>query len=222
MSTFSSLTDLKDKFQHLTQREQMLVLAVAAAALYFLFDALVFSPQKQREQALLESQKAAQAQVVMLSSEIAAVERTRVEDMDRQTREYRQLKAQVDLIDQMVTSVSVQSLPVKGLLASIMDERASARVEMVSVKTLPVKTVTGLVMNKTAPAGAPAAKSEPLYRQGVELELRGRYMDLMAYLQSLEEAYPNLFWSRAALTAGVYPQNTLRVSVFLLSTRPYL
>ena len=216
MQAHSIFTDAIDKFRRLTQREQLLVVGVVVAALYFMFDAFVFSSQKAREQVLVEQQRASQTQVLLLSTQIAAVERTQAEEVDQKTRELEQLKTQAKLLDQMVSSVSDQLPPMKELLASIVDAKTSAHVEMVSVKTIPVKSVQGLA---AAPkAAGNSSKVGVLYKHGVEIVLRGRYLDLMAYLQMLEDAYPKLLWSEAALAADTYPLNTLRVAVFMLST----
>ena len=218
MPALSFIHDVRDKFLRLTQREQLLVVGVVVAALYFSFDALVFANQKAREQLLVEKQKAAQAQVLVLSTQIAAVERTRAEEIDQKTRELNQLKAQAEVVEQMVRSVSDQLPPIKALVGAIVDAGDATGVDLVSVKTLPVKSVQGLIAGS-----ASAAKPGPaamLYKHGVELVLRGSYLDLLASLQTLEERYPKLLWSEAVLAAETYPQNTLRVTAFMLSTQP--
>lgn len=218
MSALSLIHDVRDKFLRLTQREQLLVVGVVVAALYFSFDALVFANQKAREQVLVEKQKAAQAQVLVLSTQIAAIERTRSEEVDQKTRELNQLKAQAEVVEQMVRSVSDQLPPIKALVGAIVDAGDATGVDLVSVKTLPVKSVQGLIAGS-----ASAAKPGPaamLYKHGVELVLRGSYLDLLASLQTLEERYPKLLWSEAVLAAETYPQNTLRVTAFMLSTQP--
>lgn len=218
MSALSLIHDVRDKFLRLTQREQLLVVGVVVAALYFSFDALVFANQKAREQVLVEKQKAAQAQVLVLSTQIAAIERTRAEEVDQKTRELNQLKAQAEVVEQMVRSVSDQLPPIKALVGAIVDAGDATGVDLVSVKTLPVKSVQGLIAGS-----ASAAKPGPaamLYKHGVELVLRGSYLDLLASLQTLEERYPKLLWSEAVLAAETYPQNTLRVTAFMLSTQP--
>lgn len=218
MPALSLIHDVRDKFLRLTQREQLLVVGVVVAALYFSFDALVFANQKAREQVLVEKQKAAQAQVLVLSTQIAAIERTRAEEVDQKTRELNQLKAQAEVVEQMVRSVSDQLPPIKALVGAIVDAGDATGVDLVSVKTLPVKSVQGLIAGS-----ASAAKPGPaamLYKHGVELVLRGSYLDLLASLQTLEERYPKLLWSEAVLAAETYPQNTLRVTAFMLSTQP--
>lgn len=218
MPALSLIHDVRDKFLRLTQREQLLVVGVVVAALYFSFDALVFANQKAREQVLVEKQKAAQAQVLVLSAQIAAIERTRAEEVDQKTRELNQLKAQAEVVEQMVRSVSDQLPPIKALVGAIIDAGDATGVDLVSVKTLPVKSVQGLIAGS-----ASAAKPGPaamLYKHGVELVLRGSYLDLLASLQTLEERYPKLLWSEAVLIAETYPQNTLRVTAFMLSTQP--
>jgi MSHA biogenesis protein MshJ len=78
---------------------------------------------------------------------------------------------------------------------------------LLDLKTIPVAEVTA----------AAGPMSRKVYRHGVELTLQGNYHDLYAYLNALEELPTQLYWGRADLVAGAYPQSTLKLLVFTLS-----
>jgi MSHA biogenesis protein MshJ len=225
MTASFSLSDLRDKFQRLTQREQLLVVLVLAAALYFLIDALVFTPQNRREQDLLDSQKALQSQLLVLSAEMTAVSHARAEDTAQKQAQLQRLKNQSAQLDALAGSVTAATPGIRRLVTEVLGAQPQ-RVQVVAVRTLPVKALlpsAGAPAAAGAVASAPASvTASPVYKHGVDIELRGNYLDLMGYLRSIEAAHPGLLWSNATLTADRYPENTLRVSVFLLSTQSSL
>ncbi len=215
-----SLSDLRDKWLRLSRREQLLVAVVLGAAIYFLVDALVFAPQARREQALLDKQKTLQTQIVVLSAEIAAVDKSRGDNLAQKKADFLLLKKQAALLENLVQSVATDAPKVKNLMTEMLGTRSS-RVKVASIKTVPAKALA-LQGKPQAGAGAAPAGVGAVYKHGLEIELRGSYLDLTAFLTSMEEANPKLLWSNATLTSGVYPENTLRVSVFLLSTQSNL
>lgn len=218
-----SLSDLRDKWLRLSRREQLLVALVLGAAIYFLVDALVFAPQARREQALLDKQKVLQTQIVVLSAEIAAVDKSRGDNLAQKKADFLLLKKQAALLENLVQSVATDAPKVKNLMAEMLGTRSS-RVKVASIKTVPAKALALQGKPQAGAGAAPAAVGTvgAVYKHGLEIELRGSYLDLTSFLTSMEEANPKLLWSNATLTSGVYPENTLRVSVFLLSTQSNL
>lgn len=72
---------------------------------------------------------------------------------------------------------------------------------------------------KPAPSGATAGAIISLPRQGMEITVSGSYLELMRYVQTLEQALPALRWGRMRLSSGKSsPQLTLRV--FLVGGAP--
>ena len=214
-----SFSDLRDKWLRLSRREQLLVAVVLGAALYFAVDALVFAPQERRHQAYLDKQKVLQNQIVVLSAEIAAVDKSRGEDLAQKKADFLLLKKQAAVLENLVQSVSTDVPKIKSLMTEMLGTRSS-RVKVAAIKTVPAKALA--LQGKPQAAGAAPTGTRPVYKHGLEIELRGSYLDLMAFLSSMEEANPQLLWANATLSTGVYPENTLRVSVFLLSTQSNL
>ena len=213
-----SLSDVRDKFQQLSMREQWLVVLVLGAALYFLVDSFVFASQNKRQQDMESELKALQTQMVVLAADMKAVERTRADELEQKEREYRTLKQQVAQLDAVTGSVTAEAPKIGKLVGDVLGA-APARVRAVGIKTIPVKT---LFAQKPANSAAGAAPQQVVYKHGLDIELRGSYLDLLKYLNLLEDAHSKLFWTNAAFTAGTYPENTLRASVFMLSTQPNL
>jgi MSHA biogenesis protein MshJ len=119
--------------------------------------------------------------------------------------------------------------------------RANGRLKLVSLKTLPVTTLTDGSTPKPAPgapapangtpATAPAAPAAPvpppvgkspdlLYRHGVELTVRGSYLDMVDYMKALESLPTQLFWGKAQLDAEEYPNVRLTLTLYTLSLDP--
>lgn len=210
---------LRDKLQQMSMREQLLVLVGVAVAIYLFFDVLVFSAQQLRVRALQDRQAALQLQVTVLTADLAAAERVQAGELEKKDQELRQLKQQATQLDELAGSVIEQAPAVRQLVSDVLAV-SSARAGAVGIKTLPVKTIT--LATATAPGKAPQAGSGTLYKHGLDIELRGSYLDLMRVLAKLEEANPKLLWSSAVLDAKAYPENTLRTSVFLLSKQANL
>ncbi len=217
-----SIADVRDRLQQLSVREQLLVLGVVAAAIWLLFDVLVFTAQNLRAQEAQNRQTVLQAQIQALSVEMATIERSQADQLEQKEREFHQLKQQVAQLDALAGSVSEQA-PAVGKLVSEVLAASSSGVRAVGVKTVPVKSLFAATRPAAGTQGnAPKAAPAVVYRYGVDIELRGNYLDLMKLLARLEDANPRLFWSSAVLNANAYPENTLRASVFLLSKQANL
>ncbi len=122
------------------------------------------------------------------------------------------------------------------LLESIL--RANGRLKLVSLKTLPVGSLSEMAAQAAGaapdaagkpaqppaapPAGAPAAARAPdlLFSHGVELTLRGSYLDMVDYMTTLEALPTQLFWGRAQLDVEQYPDVRLTLTLYTLSLDP--
>jgi len=108
------------------------------------------------------------------------------------------------------------------LLESIL--RANGRLKLVSLQTLPVTTPGDAATSPAA--GAPAASApvvkapDLLYRHGVELTVRGSYLDMVDYMHALETLPTQLFWGKAQLDAEAYPNVRLTLTLYTLSLDP--
>ena len=56
-----------------------------------------------------------------------------------------------------------------------------------------------------------------MFRHGLEITISGSYLDLYEYLSALERLPTQLYWGRAELSAGDFPETTLKLTVYTVS-----
>ena len=78
----------------------------------------------------------------------------------------------------------------------------SQQLKLESLKVLPASAVSG-----------------ELYRQGVEISLKGGYFDLLGYLSELEKPPSQLLWGGAELQTDRYPEVRLTFDVYGLTSQ---
>jgi len=223
---------LAARIDALSLRERIMVFAACAAALVFLTHFFALGPQLRKQDAL-------KAQIGQQNNNIEGIDneiRARVEaaqldpDAAVRTRLASVRKETEDLSGQLRAMQNGLVAPERmaPLLGSIL--RANGRLTLVSVRTLPVESVleagrraTGTLPDAAAapaPAATPATApgtAELLYRHGVEITVRGNYLDMIAYMNTLESLPTQLFWGRAQLEAETWPSSRLTLTLYTLS-----
>jgi len=227
---------VKSRVTALSRREQFLAILVACAALYVLFEVLVFSPQSNRKNTILATQQSAESQLSTLRSEIDTVSRrppVSQEVLSFKRSELEQLKKQAVTLDAIAANTTSEAPRIGELVKGVLRSQ-HGKVALDSLKTLPVRVISAaptatLPRQSDRPQPAASVAQTGLYRHGVELELRGSYLDLLAYLQALEASSKAVFWSDARLSKTNTNTNTpntfeltLKVTIFMLSDQPNL
>ncbi|OGI42866.1 MAG: hypothetical protein A2150_02140 [Candidatus Muproteobacteria bacterium RBG_16_64_11] len=57
------------------------------------------------------------------------------------------------------------------------------------------------------------------YRHGMRIELKGGYLDMLAYLREVENLPWKMFWGQVTLQVEQYPVSRLVLHVYTLSTQ---
>jgi MSHA biogenesis protein MshJ len=210
----------------MSQRERMMSFFAAAALLAFAVHMLVIGPLL-RKQELLRSQVIQQQNnIAGINEQIAQKLQEAAADPDAPARaRLAAVRAESGRLGESLRTMQkglVAPERVAPLLESIL--RANGRLKMVSVRTLPVEPLSAIGAKKdgAAPA-APAAettktaKRDLLFRHGVELTVRGSYLDMVDYMTALESLPTQLFWGRAQLDVEEYPSVRLTLTLYTLS-----
>lgn len=102
--------------------------------------------------------------------------------------------------------------------------RANGKLKLVSMKTLPVGSLSDIAAHGEDSAQAPAPDAKPvakapelLFRHGVEMTVRGSYLDMLDTMSALEALPTQLFWGRAQLDVEQYPSVRLTLTLYTLS-----
>lgn len=230
---------LAARIDALSLRERIMVFAACAAAIVFLTHFLALGPQLRKQDQL-------NAQISQQNNNIEGIDneiRARVEAA--QTDPDAAVRARLASVRKETEELSVQlramqnGLVAPERMAPLLDSilRANGRLTLVSVRTLPAESVLEASRRAAgtaagtdavpAPPAAPAAAAtaanatpgtaELLYRHGVEITVRGNYLDMIAYMNALEGLPTQLFWGRAQLEAETWPASRLTLTLYTLS-----
>jgi MSHA biogenesis protein MshJ len=220
------------RVEALQPRERIMAFGAAVVVLVFLANSVVFAPLARKEATLRSTLQQQGITVDGIAADIASRARAYGNDPNVALRKrLGELRAETARTSDELRTMQKGLVPperIAPLLESIL--RANGRLKLVSLKTLPVTTLN----DGTAPAtgAAPAAATPPvatppvvkspdlLYRHGVELTVRGSYLDMVDYMHALETLPTQLFWGKAQLDAEDYPNVRLTLTLYTLSLDP--
>jgi MSHA biogenesis protein MshJ len=222
----AQLLQLKARLEALSLRERAMVFAATAAVIVFAGHALVLAPMF-AQQAALRTRIAQQLEAVTATDgEIAAKVQAFQVDPDAAARaRLNGINQELGQLGQQLLAIEHGLVPperIAPLLESIL--RANGKLKLVSMRTLPVEPLSGPPGAAAAQAAAGAAAADPapdaallLYRHGVEVTVRGNYLDMVDYMSALEALPTRMFWGRAQLDVEEYPAARLTLTLHTLS-----
>ncbi len=228
------LIELMARIDALTLRERGLLFAAVAAVIVFIGHSAVLGPIYREQDLLREQISQQQNNLIGMDGEIAARVQAFQVDPDAPARKQLQaIRQETAALGDSLLAMEHGLVPPERM-APLVDTilRANARLKLVSMRTLPVESMSSLGAQASetpaAPAGAPAAEGSAaapgqapaptlLYRHGVEVTVRGNYLDMVDYMSALEAMPTRLFWGRAQLDVEAYPAARLTLTLYTLS-----
>lgn len=221
------LTQLAARVDALSLRERALVFAAAVAIVGFAGQQLVLAPIYREQDTLRQQIEQQRNNMDGIDAEIAAKVTAYQNDPDAAARaRLESVKRESGQLADSLLAMEHGLVPPERM-APLVDAilRANGRLQLVSMRTLPVETISGRAAAAgaaAAPAAAPAtvdgARSpDMLYRHGVEVTVRGNYLDMVNYMSALEAMPTRLFWGKAQLDREEYPASRLTLTLYTLS-----
>jgi MSHA biogenesis protein MshJ len=228
------------KFDALSVRERAMVFGASAALLIFMVFYLFVDPQSARRKALTDTIAQRQQAVAATDAEVAQRMAAHAGDPDQQDRvRLERIRQEVQQRRHALQSTQnglVAPERIVPMLQQLLKQQANLR--LVSLTTLPsgamgqgghvaAKAAAPASAAEAAPAPAPAgqapAEPEPakspavLYRHGVEIVLRGNYLDMVNYMDAVEAMPAHVFWGKVNMKVEQYPNATLSLTLYTLS-----
>jgi MSHA biogenesis protein MshJ len=212
------ITKVLQSIDRLSLRERLFLLAASLTVLTGLWEVVLAGPLDARERIATDKITSLEQQLKQLneSIELAAVGMS--EGMPDQMDRIRALRARVEEGEQSVriyTSDLIDPAQMRLVLEELI--RRQDRLELLHASNLDVRP---LFDEPEATPGEPVVRNadEPkLYRHTLVLTLRGRYLDVLDYLETVERLPWNLYWSRLQFAADEYPFNTVMIELHTLS-----
>lgn len=220
----AQLLKLQAKIDAMSMRERAMVFAAAAAAIVFMLYALLLDPLFVRQKILRDQISQQQNNMQGIDAEITATVQAHAIDPDQPNRaRLAAIRAASDKLSASLRTMHNSLVPperIAPLLETIL--KANTRLRLVSMKSLPVSPLIGGALDgdPAAPEAAPATPAQAgraIYRHGVELTVRGNYLDMVNYMDALEAMPTQLFWGKARLDVEDYPNARLTLRLYTLS-----
>ncbi|MEO8407551.1 MAG: MSHA biogenesis protein MshJ [Oxalobacteraceae bacterium] len=223
------------KIDAMSLRERIMIFAGTALTSMLMLNALLFDPQFAQQKQLSQQIKQDQSKIAEMQTQIQQQVKSQGVDPDAannallQSFQQQSQQMQGDLAG--LNKVLVKPENMASLLEDLL--KRNGKLRLVSLKTLPVGSLIPTASEETRNSPdkiAVAAPSTPatvtaqggtdtgdIYKHGVEIVVQGKYLDMLAYMTALEAMPWQLYWGKARMQVGTYPEATLSLTLFTLS-----
>lgn len=209
----------RTRIDDMSLRERVMIFAAAAFVVIALINATLLDP-------LLAKQKTLSAQVVQQQEKMKELQaqmqgwlQAKSDDEHSPLRNrLAQLKQQLQTQDGYLQSRRdrlVEPNKIAGLLEQVLSK--NDKLQLVALKTLPASLLIGKPQ-AAEDAAQPAMNGQnQIFKHGVQITVRGGYLDLLQYLTALEKLPAQMFWGEASLSVEKYPDAVLTLTLYTLS-----
>jgi len=201
-------------YNGLGRRERIGIVMVLVAIIYTIMDMALIAPQEKRKKALRADIARVEGELTNVRTDMVVVKAHL--EKDPFAKERAQLDAFKKLVDEAnAFLVKVQSDPkdVTNVLREIIS--TTPGITLVALKAIPAAP---LLDTPVAGQSVRAGGTRAVYRRGIEVSVRGNYLALLPYLEKLQNLPTKVLWASADLKVGVYPDATLLIVLYTLTT----
>lgn len=216
---------LSGRVDKLNLRERVMILVAALLLVYAAMDTLLIAPVQARRKAAMDAYAQRQNEINSVTATLQTLARARSEGPDTAAARLKESRSKLAALEADARELSARLMSperMRDVLQQILARRVG--LELMQMKTLPQSAV-GLPADAQKSA-APAASAEPrgegefpssVYKHGIQLTVRGTYLDLLAYLKEIESLPVRIYWDKLDLSVVEYPVATLRVTLYTVS-----
>jgi MSHA biogenesis protein MshJ len=197
------------RIDNATLRERVMLFAAAVLVFIGGVNYVLIEPLSATQKRLGAQISQREGELRTVQSELQRLGRTLDSDPDVVNRKrVSELRMEVADLDAKIKAEQQRFTPpdrMRRVLEEMLERNKG--LHLVDMKTLPVGDMTA----------SQGQGSRHVFRHGVELTLAGTYLDLHAYLRSLEGLSTQLYWGKAEMLVTAYPVATLKLTVYTLS-----
>ena len=209
-------------FNKLSLREALLFAAAISLFVLFVAYSFLLVPQQKKiksSQMLTQSQ---QAELASINAMIALKEKEVALNLELSQENLvarDELKKQVDKINIFFGQSDPSTSQVGALIKELLS--ANPGLTLISLKTLPAVVFytppQQVAVNGSEPQNIALKAQGSIYKSGVEVSVKGKYMALLSYMENMQNYPKRLFWSEAKLDVSAYPEAVLSLVIYSLS-----
>jgi MSHA biogenesis protein MshJ len=202
-----------DRFNDLALRDRAMIFGATSLVVVALFTTFFLDPLAVRQQMLSQQLLEQEARIRSVQESLQTVAASRARDPDIETRRrLDELQRELAALEQDVARGEARQVVSPRQVPKLLEDllARNGRLQLVSLRSL-APVAAG------APSGAVAGE-QLIYKHGVEVVVRGSYLDLLGYVSALEGLPWRLYWGNAVLNAEGYPVLQLTLTVYTLGS----
>lgn len=199
-------------------RERIMVFSAVLAVVLFSSNTLYFSPQETKRAGIEAQINALNTTVIALHGQAEAIKARNQADPDREQRARQQrLQTELERLDRRLKALTIDLISpgdMARVLRSLLLRQEGMR--LVHLENLPAEDLFPGAENQK---GTHGEERVHLYRHPVRIIFSGTYLQVLAYLRSLEKLPRKLFWDDLELVVDDHPRAEISLTVHTLSLR---
>ena len=222
----AQLEEVKNKFKTLDKNIQRVIIIGLFFLLYSMVDTFAVQPMVAEYDAVIKETNKTITTRKSLEKEIHLVSKQLGIDPDlSDDDQLTALKTKVAELDAILKTASAQFVTADEMIGFLNDLLINGnKLELVSMEKLPLEfSVLKTIENKRNSRKKADLKNSKvvseakIYRHGVIFTLSGRYIEIVKYLQALENMPWRIFWESTSLNTETYPNSIVSFEIYTLS-----
>jgi len=211
--------DLKKQFQGFTNRidamslrERALIFITLLVALYFLAVNVLFGPLNVEKDRLQQQVNQKRQETQVLELQVQALVGTGEHPDAAKRKKLEALQENLKTMDAELARVT-SGLVTPKEMARLVEQMLLKNhgLQVMKVESIPATPLLN-VIEKTISSGP------MVYKHGMNIEIKGGYLDVLRYLKSLEALPWKVFWGKVSLKTEKHPDSHVSLLIYTLST----
>jgi MSHA biogenesis protein MshJ len=203
------LQGFANRIDAMSLRERALIFITLLVALYFLAVNVLFGPLNVEKDRLQQQVNQKRQETQALELQVQALVGTGEHPDTAKRKKLEALQGNLKTMDTELVRVTSGLVTPKEMARLIEQMLLKNRgLQVMKVESIPAK----LLLEATGTTGA------LVYKHGMNIEIKGGYLDILRYLKSLEALPWKVFWGKVSLKTEKHPDSHVSLLIYTLST----
>ncbi len=206
------------RFDALAQRERLAVGLLILVSVLMFFYLLLVEPKMLQAEAVATQINKVKTQLRASEQQVALLQKRLKQDPNATNRQLlTRLQTQQQHIDEQL-QVKMGGLIAPSQMAQVLEAvlTQTTALKLEKLNNLPVRPLIEDEQGKNESG----LKDVGVYRHGLQIEFRGSYLQMLAYLKALKSLPWNFYWGSLEVSMDKYPQAQIVMTVHTLSFTP--
>ncbi|HYR06004.1 MAG TPA: type II secretion system protein GspM [Gallionella sp.] len=207
---------VRNKIDGMSLRERTVIFLAVAFIVVALVNIVLLDPLLVRQKAISSRVVQQQEKIKELQAQMEGLLQAKRDDEHSPLRtRLAQLRRQLLEQDGYLQSRRdrlIEPDKMAGLLEQVLNK--NDKLQLVELRTIPASTLVEKQLSSAS--GLPAGQKQ-IFKHGMQITVRGGYLDMLRYLAALEKMPVQMLWGEISLSVDKYPHAVLTLTLYTLS-----